>query len=398
MTNTTRSSLTYLTLRDMNPLKARQQVVRYHLSTKRNISKTARYFSTKRDTVKRILKKLDKNGYENLHDASRAPHSIPHKTPEEMEQLVIQERKRTNYGKKRLRKEILRIHKKSIPEGTIRHIFERNGLKKQKRKRSKNGQSKPLYDLDKLYPLSEWQTDTKHIKDKKALPPDVYAHLINSNLPLFQWTAIDPLTKIRFMAYSHKLCSAYGILFFSLICMWLRAFGYQHQIHFQTDSGTTDFAGSCVRKIKAWNKYLSQYNASFDPVTFCHATKQAYVERSHRTDDEEFYIPCLTRMNSNKDFISYAQRWQTFYNCRREHSGNAMYGRTPLQKLKSTNLLISDQVTLFPVFILDDLSFCLKKLDPYVVAHYRRIINFSEDIILPYRNCIFKPKSLNFPS
>ena len=52
------------------------------------------------------------------------------------------------------------------------------------------------------------------------------------------------------------------------------------------------------------------------------------------------------------------------------HSGQAMNNVTPLQKLKSSNLIINDKVVLFPVMILDNLTFLLQKSGAYIMPHY----------------------------
>lgn len=36
-----------------------------------------------------------------------------------------------------------------------------------------------------------FQVDLKEIRDKKALPRDVYEHIGKKKLPLYQWTAIE---------------------------------------------------------------------------------------------------------------------------------------------------------------------------------------------------------------
>ncbi|RLE06587.1 integrase, partial [Candidatus Aerophobetes bacterium] len=45
------------------------------------------------------------------------------------------------------------------------------------------------------------------------------------------------------------------------------------------------------------------------------------VERSHRTDDEEFYIPPLLSINDEKELLRYAGKWRNFSNVRRPHFG-----------------------------------------------------------------------------
>jgi hypothetical protein len=36
-------------------------------------------------------------------------------------------------------------------------------------------------------PFSEFQLDTKHLLDKNTLPKEVYEHIKDYNLPLYEW-------------------------------------------------------------------------------------------------------------------------------------------------------------------------------------------------------------------
>ena len=42
------------------------------------------------------------------------------------------------------------------------------------------------------------------IRDQKSLPWATYQHIQKYKLPPYQWTAIDPYTKTKFLAYSYE--------------------------------------------------------------------------------------------------------------------------------------------------------------------------------------------------
>jgi hypothetical protein len=69
------------------------------------------------------------------------------------------------------------------------------------------------------------QTDVKDILDKGALGTQRTTHLSRQGLPRYQWTACDGRTRLRFLAYSHRLNRTNGLTFLILVLMWLRAFG-----------------------------------------------------------------------------------------------------------------------------------------------------------------------------
>jgi hypothetical protein len=55
------------------------------------------------------------------------------------------------------------------------------------------------------------------------------------------------------------------------------------------------------------------------------------VERSHRTDDEEFYRPGLLGLANTTQYLAMACRWPCFYNARRQHVGVGMKDCSGLQ-------------------------------------------------------------------
>jgi len=80
------------------------------------------------------------------------------------------------------------------------------------------------------------------------------------------------------------------------------------------------------------------------------------VERSHRTDDEEFFLPCLGRMKTVEGFLRGAQRWQYHYNVERPHFGARMDGKSPLEKPRELGLDLPDEFACFPVVLLDEVA------------------------------------------
>jgi len=83
---------------------------------------------------------------------------------------------------------------------------------------------------------------------------------------------------------------------------------------------------------------------------------QGRAERSHRTDDEEFFIPCVARAKSTEQFLNMAQRWQYYYDARWPHFGMGMEGSTPMEKLRELGLDLPDEFACFPVVLLDEVA------------------------------------------
>ena len=83
---------------------------------------------------------------------------------------------------------------------------------------------------------------------------------------------------------------------------------------------------------------------------------QGRVERSHRTDDEEFYIPMLPYIKSEKELLQFAAKWIYWYNVKRPHFGKGMSEKPPLEKLKDLGYNLPEEFALLPPIILDDVS------------------------------------------
>ncbi|MCL0093188.1 hypothetical protein M1N92_06030, partial [Dehalococcoidia bacterium] len=95
------------------------------------------------------------------------------------------------------------------------------------------------------------------------------------------------------------------------------------------------------------------------------------VERSHRSDDEELYIPFLLNIQNGQELLEKAMGWQYFYNLVRPHYGTGMNGKTPFEKLKDLSYDLPEEFALFPPVILDTISTdWLLETGNDLLAHY----------------------------
>jgi len=350
----------YLELKEDTDEEFARRALLYNLtSLKNNVRATARAMRCSPHTVYRAIRKRDEG---DLKDTSHKPkRKHPHHLEDEKERMIVEYRKKTKLGKRRLRYFIFQKEGVNIPESTIGKVVKRHRLQRKKRKRVKRSRASPFYDMEHLFPFQELQVDSKQILDKGTLPDTVYRYLKASNLPLFQWTAIDVLTRIRFLSFSYKKDWFSGKAFLQLITWWIRSFGFHYPVHIQTDGGV-EFAasspGSFERNLEDVFKPLGVRRSV---IRKRHPEDNAFVERSHQTDDQEFYIPYLLMIKSEKDFIKRGIWWQKIYNLDRPHQG--LGNLTPYEKLKSLGYVTGEAICLFPPIILD--SVCC--LDPFVI-------------------------------
>jgi len=237
----------------------------------------------------------------------------------------------------------------------LKGIYKRNKLKTQK-VRAYNGSSTPLYNYAALSCFERLHYDTKSILDKKALPETIYKKFkLNKNLPIIEWNIIDVKSRFRFMAYSHERTSVFGLQFLILVLQFIRSMNitYTQNIIIGTDNGSEFFSGS-ERKKDKWNKILNILNAEIYSYNPGFDVQKNLIERSHRTDDEEFFVPRGPFIKGKRTFLIEADGYTNYFNNLRPHSGIGMNNMTPVEKLESCGIYNSKRFLEFPTIILED--------------------------------------------
>jgi transposase len=346
------ADLAYREVYAMTRDQARLRMVMTYTET-RSVSETARRWGTSRQVVRKWLGRFQAEGLSGLNDRSRRPNHSPRRTPAHIEKQVLKARKTTEYGRLRLAL-YLRDHGLCLSPHTIRHIL-RRGRPPEKRK-----PRRPLYPAlwawDQEEPFALLQTDVKHILDKQALGTQRTTHLLRQRLPRYQWTACDSRTRLRFLAYSHRLNRTNGMAFMILVLLWLRAHDLQTKVTFLTDWGQ-EFGGDNLSRItRLATRYLHPLGGDLRRYPLGHKGYNGRVERSHRTDDEEFYRPYLLSANDTNQFLALALHWVYFYNAIRPHFGKGMDQKPPLEVLSSLGYNGPGTIAALPPVLLDEIS------------------------------------------
>ncbi|MGY4706328.1 helix-turn-helix domain-containing protein [Candidatus Bipolaricaulota sp. J31] len=331
-----------------------------------SLRETARRLSISRNTVRKWVRRYREEGEAGLLDRSRRPKRFPRKTPKEVEDKVLKLREERGWGRRRI------AHALDLAEGTVRHILRRNLPEGERRKHRKRKVFYPArWTWEEEEPFRLAQVDTKDILDKGTLGTALWDHIRKHHLPRYQWTFLEGRTRFRFLAYSHELSLVNGLCFVALVMSWLRAWGIGVEVQWQEDWGA-EFGGENPHHLaKLDEKYYRPFRARL-----CRAPKgrkgyQGRVERSHRTDDEEFLIPYVGKVETPEEFLRLAQWWQWYYNVERPHFGVGMEGKSPMAKLRELGLELPDEFAAFPVVILDELAVIWASKGGHdVLAHY----------------------------
>ena len=216
----------------------------------------------------------------------------------------------------------------------------------------------------RLLPFEYLHYDTKTIPDKSALPKDIYDNFNdNKELPVIEWNIIDAATRTRFLAYSHNRSSDFGFHFLVTVIQFIRGtFPYLNNMKITVgmDNGA-EFCMGSDKKLQEWNQLFKPLNTFLYAYNPGKDVRKNLIERSHLSDDQEFFVPRGRFIKNEKSFIEEARRYAFYWNDNRNHSGIGMNGLTPIQKLKSKGIYNAFKITTFPTLILEKHIALIKK-------------------------------------
>jgi len=115
-----------------------------------------------------------------------------------------------------------------------------------------------------------------------------------------------------------------------------------------------EFGGKSWLKLTELRKLLSGFGCKLVQNHLSHPEENAHLERSHRTDDDEFYIPRILKIHNRQEFFEEAFQYLYYYNAVRKHSGISRM--TPVQRLFEQDHDLNDKIKFIPPLILDQIS------------------------------------------
>jgi len=254
-----------------------------------------------RPTLRKWYRRYKELGNDGLKDQSRRPkHSPKLKITAEIETLVLDFRKKRKLGARRIQNELKRLHGIALSLATIQKVLCRNNVKPLLRIRLKNGTK----SYSRPTPGDRVQMDTKKLAAGK-----------------YQYTAIDDCTRWRVLGIYNKRTAANTLLFLERV---IEEFPFPIQ-RIQTDRGREFFG------IKVQQK-LMEYCTKFRPIKPRSPHLNGKVERSQKTDLQEFYS---TVSLDDPDLEEKLEQWQFHYNWDRPHGG--LNGKAPIDRLHELN-------------------------------------------------------------
>lgn len=146
-------------------------------SDRYSITELCEEFGISRKCGHKWLVRHAQGGAHALADASRAPHSVPLRTSEAIERLVVAERRlHPTWGPKKLRAVLERKHSMDAPPAisTLGEILKRHGMIESRRRRPGAFEVKRGDLTEAMRPNHVWATDFKgyfHTQDKERCDP-----------------------------------------------------------------------------------------------------------------------------------------------------------------------------------------------------------------------------------
>ena len=254
---------------------------------------------------------------------------VPWQTDEKNEKSVVDMRLSTNYGPKRLKHELGLIGV-IVGEKAIRGILNRKKLVKTHKKK-RNRKQKRFYAP---YPGYRVQIDTKVVPDE--------GYDLRMEGSRHQYTAIDIATKIRLCLIYDELSNINAMNFLERVLEFFK------DISIKAECVQTDNHAIFTNIYNGGNKKNNHELLRVHPFTLeClkrgiehklsspgRPQQNCFVERSHRTDEEEFYRHLdLSKLNNQQLQIEIS-KWNFNYNFNRLHS--SCQNKPPMKYYRET--------------------------------------------------------------
>ena len=320
-----------------NKFNLRLEIVRF--ARDHGVSGAAREFKTTRKTVRKWLRRYEKDHTHGLHDQSRAPHFIPHKMSDKKESEIELLRKR--HGKRWGPHRLKMHYELTVSENAIARVIRQKGLlwkrrRKWRRREDLRAKKAAMRAFEKM------QVDTKDLQDI----PEYYTQMVMYKLPKFKYTARDMATGASFFAYANENNTTYAGIFGRAVINHLQTYGVKvNEMEIQTDNGV-EYIGSVRRKhgMSEFEKVVAEAKGTHTRIPPRHCTWQSDVERFNGLIEEEFFM-CET-FNSEEDFLAKSYAYQLFFSYERKNSWRE--DQTPVQILRSKMPKMDEQVLNLP--------------------------------------------------
>lgn len=343
----------YDILRDSaNPFNTRLKMAKSAFAI--GITQTAKDFDTTRDTVRKWKRLYEKLGTAGLHNKSKAPKRIPHKTPAAIEATILKHRNRLpSWGPIRLKDDF----DLPVSTGAIYRILKQNGKIQKYRRKHVIKQDLRLIKM-KMKTFQRIQVDVKDLCDI----PNYYRLMRLYGLPRYQYTARDVKSGMLYIAFARRNECVNAANFLTLLAEHLKTHGIDlSKVTVQTDNGA-EFIGNWKQRTDSlFTKVAKAFGIQHDRIPPRRCTYNSDVESSHWRIEKDFYD--LEKPTSDRSLSIKAFTYLLYFNLLRRNK--VKFNKTSLQIARDDFPGINVTIVAFNPVILDNLELpYLKYLNP----------------------------------
>jgi len=272
-----------------------------------NARKACRFFGVSRASFYRWRRAFERDGAAGLIAKRPVARHHPKTTGPEIVEQVLHLRRTYHLGPARIMWYLARYHGITISDATIYRILRRHGLQRLPNRVGRRAVHTHRYE--KQVPGHHVQVDVKFLTLQRPG---------GQRVRRYQYTAIDDATRIRALRVYQRHTQRNAIAFLDHVVAT-----FPFRIHtVRTDRGHE------FQALFHW--HLADQGIRHVHIKPRTPQLNGKVERSHRTDQQEFYQ--LLTYKGDVDLEQRLAEWERFYNYDRPHS--AFAGKTPYEALR----------------------------------------------------------------
>jgi len=271
-------------------------------------TEACREFNVPRSSFYRWKQTYEHEGRAGLYRKKPIAYSHPRKTAPEVVEKILELRSAYQIGALRIAFYLERYHGVKISESTVTRVLRAHGVGSLPKTAARRAIHSKRYA--KTVPGHHVQVDVKFLRliDKAG-----------KAVKRYQYTAIDDATRIRALRVFSKHNQACAIQFMDYVI---------EKFPFRINTVRTDRGHEFQARFHWHVEDLGMQHVYIKPRT---PQLNGKVERSHRTDETEFYQ--LLTYTDDVDLNTKLAAWENFYNYDRPHL--SLHGKTPFEVMRS---------------------------------------------------------------
>jgi transposase InsO family protein len=289
-------------------LRVRLKLVVLEFAEQLGVTKACREFDIPRASFYRWKQKYERAGRSGLFRTRPIAYHHPRRTLPKVVEKILVLRTEHQIGALRIKYYLERYHGIKISESTVSRVLKAHGLSRLPKSAPKRALHTQRYA--KTVPGHHIQVDVKFLQLK-----DQDGKLVKR----YQYTAIDDATRIRALQIFPEHNQERAIQFMNYVV---------DRFPFRISTIRTDRGHEFQARFHWHVEDQGMRHVYIKPQT---PQLNGKVERSHRTDQTEFYQ--LLTYTDDIDLNAKLRAWENFYNYDRPHL--SLDGKTPYEVMKS---------------------------------------------------------------